>query len=145
MQSPTMRTSNDALEVQLSVHVLRRRHRPTQPGNPRIAICGVIGAAALGTRAVPRCERHRLVVEEQVCVAARLPLLPPPPAEFEQAGDPQITRVESHDLPLAMQDAAIARPCTAQLSRDDLASRRHSIAGCHPAGVPPQPDSAPPG
>jgi hypothetical protein len=72
-------------------------------------------------------ERDGLVVEVEEGVVTRLPLLTPAAPELERAGDPEIARVETDDLPAGVEDAAVPRPRPAQWKRLDLAQRRDSV------------------
>src|SRR5580700_6920734 len=73
-------------------------------------------------------EGDSLVVEVQKRVVTRPPLLLPSSPKLEGAGDPKVARVEADDLVTGMEDAAIARPRTAEWDSRDVTHRRHTIS-----------------
>src|ERR1041385_1137536 len=79
--------ANEALTMQLLVHLPRRWQMDIETCSPCGAIGVVAGVTAFAAGTVPRGKRDRLVMEIQECVVPRLPLPIPASAELERADD----------------------------------------------------------
>jgi len=93
----------------------------------------VVRAATLGTRAVPRPERRRLVQEEELREPARpLERRATAPAELEAARDPAPHLVHAPDVALrVVEAAAIAVDEPTRRMGDELTERRDTVLQGH--------------
>src|SRR5687767_6016435 len=96
---------------------------------PDLAEAVVVGAPAERAGTVPRCERCRLVEEEELGEAARLQQRPTLPAtELEPAADPALAVEGPADAArLVVEAAPIPVDEAARGMRDELAERRDAV------------------
>jgi len=123
VQLPAVGAPDDPLAVQLAVHLDGQWRRHAQPVGPRLPERVVRLPAAQGAGAVPRGERHRLVVQEQDSEFAGRPLRQLPVLVLQGAGNPQLAAVEPDHLGALMQVAAVACPRAAQFDGGDVSQR----------------------
>ena len=124
-----MGPAHDPLAVQLPIHQPRRRDTDLEPLGPSEPVRVVAVAATFRARTMSSGKGDGLVMEVEVGVVMRLPLLMPAAAGLERAGDPEVARVKADDLPARMNDAAVPRPGAAERDRLDVAHRRDAVAG----------------
>ena len=125
VETPAMGATNDPLAVQLSIHLGSSRDVDAETLSPGGTIRVVARSPALRARPMSGGERDRLVVEEQIRIAMRLPLRMPTALKLERAGDPEIAGVKAGDVVADVKDAAVARPLAPERDRLDVA------CGCH--------------
>lgn len=120
MEPASVRTRPESFAMQLLIHRAGVRQTNTQAVSPCSLERFVGVTAAFGARSMSGSKRDRFVMEEEVGIATRLPLLAPSSSELQRTGDPEITDVKADDLPAVMQNPAIAGPRASQGNRDDL-------------------------
>ena len=126
------RVGVEALGVQLGVHRIGADLAGVEPAPDRRE-ADVVLAPAESARAVPGCERRRLVEEEELGEQARLEERAPLPApELEPAGDPPLRGVPPSDPAcVVVEAAAVSVDEPARRARDQLTERRDAVLQRH--------------
>jgi len=128
VQSSAVAAPRYPLPVKLAINLLRGRDAHIEADGPGFAVCVVAPSPALRAGTMSGCEGDCLVVEKQIRVAVRLPLLSPSSSELERTRDPEIAGVKTNDVSAAMEDTPVARPRTSKRDSYDIPPRGNAIA-----------------